>query len=179
MKERQVKTTGCTQQTNNNPIADAYFKEQVKNPGMIFCLNRQDDWNETEVFIRKVMKDFPGLHVLVYYAGGKMEPKPVATHLLVTDNSDFNLFGKQKPLLKEWLNKHSFDLLLVFARKENKRCNTLVTSVRARLKAGMVVSTKNLPVDISLGKPGEKMSYDLFYSELKKYLKQLNITLLS
>ena len=177
MKERQAAKTRSTVQTDENIIAEVYFKEQVKKPGLIFCLQRTDEWNEVEGFMRKVLRDFPNLKVLVYFAGGRMEPKPVASHLLVTDKSDFNLFGKEKPVLKQWLEEQNFDLLLVFVRKEDKRCNRMMASVRARLKAGWPLGKEPPLVDISLGKPGEQMRYDVFYSELKKYFKQLNIRL--
>ncbi len=178
MKERQADKTGSTTKTSKNTIAETYFSEQVKNPGLFFCLNRMDEWNETEAFIRKVLQDYPLLKVLVYYADGKMESKPVATHLLVTDKKDFNLFGKEKPVLKQWLNEQSFDLLLIFDRKENERCKKLIASINARLKAGWSVDDEKPSADITLGKPGEIISYDTFYSELKKYFLLLNIKLL-
>ncbi len=177
MKERQAEKTDSTSQTNKNTKAETYFKEQVKNPGLFFCLNRSDEWNESEAFIRKVLQDYPLLKVLVYYTDGKMESKPVATHLLVTDKKDFNLFGKEKPILKRWLDEQSFDLLIVFAKKENNRCKKLTASINARLKAGRSVDTEPSE-DIILGKPGETISYDAFYSELKKYFMLLNIKLL-
>lgn len=178
MKVRLEDKTDSAMQTNKSTIAEIYFKEQVKNPGLFFCLNRADEWNETETFIRKVLQDYPLLKVLVYYTDGKMESKPVATHLLVTDKKDFNLFGKEKPVLKRWLDEQSFDLLLVFARKENKRCKNLITSINARLKAGWFVDKEIPSEDITLGNPGEIMSYDTFYGELKKYFMLLNIKLL-
>ncbi len=177
MKERQAAKTYSAVQTGENTIAEVYFKEQVNNPGLFFCLRKAEEWSEMEVFIRKVLQDFSNLKVLVYYTGGKMEPKPVAAHLLVTDKSDFNLFGKEKPILKQWLEEQNFDLLLVFVRKEDKRCNRMIASVRARLKAGWPLGKEPPLVDISLGKVGERMRYDVFYNELKKYFKQLNIRL--
>jgi len=178
MKKRQADKADSSLQSNKDTIADAYFKEQVKNPGLLFCLDRMDEWSETEAFIRKMLQDYPQLKALVYYTGGKMESKPEATHLLVTDKKDFNLFGKEKPILKRWLEEQNFDLLLVFAQKENKRCKKLTASLNARLKAGWTIKTETPWVDISLGKPGEKLSYDIFYRELKTYFKQLNIKLL-
>ncbi len=178
MKERQAERAGSTAQTNNQTTVETYFKEQVKNPGLFFCLHREDEWNETEAFIRKVLHEYPNLKVLVYYTGGRMEPKPVAAHLLVIDRKDFNLFGKEKPVLRQWLKEQGFDLLLVFCRKENERCKKLNTAIKARLKAGWSLDSAEPVEDISLGKPGEEISYDTFYSELKKYFKQMNIKLL-
>ncbi len=178
MKERRVVKAGSTTSTNKNAIAETYFKEQVKNPGLFFCLNRTDEWNETEAFIRKVLQEYPNLKVLVYYTGGRMEPKPVAEHLLVIDRKDFNLFGKEKPVLRQWLKEQSFDLLLVFSRKENEKCKKLKRSIKTRLKAGWSLDLADPLEDISLGKRGEKISYDAFYSELKKYFRQMNIKLL-
>lgn len=178
MKDRQGEEPRSKVRINKNTISESYFKEQVKNPGLFFCLNRADEWGEMEVFMRKVLRDYPQLKVLVYYTGGRMESKPVAAHLLVSDKSDFNFFGKEKPILKQWLEEHSFDLLLVFARKEDKRCNRLIASVRARLKAGWPTDIDESLLDITLENPGKKMSYDMFYSELKKYFKQLNIRLI-
>ncbi len=178
MKDRQAKIASSPSQTNDNQIAEAYFKEQVKTPGLFFCLHRMEEWNEAEAFVRKVLVDFPNLKVLVYYTGGKMEPKPAAAHLLVTDKSDFNLFGKEKQVLKRWVREHEFDLLFVLSRKRNKRCKVLTTTIKARLKAGWTSAREEVVVDVSLGKPGEKMSYDAFYRTLIKYFKQLNIKLL-
>ncbi|VAW28691.1 hypothetical protein MNBD_BACTEROID07-830 [hydrothermal vent metagenome] len=178
MKERQAEKAASAVQTNNDTIAEAYFKEQVKSPGLFFCLNHAEEWNETEAFIRKVLQDYPNLKVLVYYTGGRMEQKPVAAHLLVTDKKDFNLFGKEKPVLKQWLEEQNFDLLIIFSRKENKRCKKLNTVIKARLRVGWSMGSEARMEDISLGKPGEKISYDTFYSELKKYFKQMNIKLL-
>ena len=115
---------------------------------------------------------------LVYYTGGRMETKPVGGHLLVIDRKDFNLFGKEKPVLRQWLEEQSFDLLLVFSRKENERCKKLNIAIKTRLRAGWSMDSEAPLEDISLGKPGEKISYDTFYSELKKYFKQMNIKLL-
>lgn len=178
MKERQTEKAGSTTQANKNTTAEAYFKEQVKNPGLFFCLNHAEEWNETEAFIRKVMRDYPNLKVLVYYTGGRVEQKPVAAHLLVTDKKDFNLFGKEKPVLKQWLEEQSFDLLLVLCRKENERSRMLNNAINTRLRVGWSVDAEEPLEDISLGKHGEKISYDTFYSELKKYFKQMNIKLL-
>lgn len=178
MKERQTDNTDFTTLTNKNTITETYFEEQVRNPGLFFCLNRADEWNETEAFIRKVLQEYPKLKVLVYYAGGRMEPKPVAAHLLVIDRKDFNIFGKEKPILKQWLKEQSFDLLLVFAQKENERCKKLLASINARLKAGWSMDNEEPSSDITLGKPGEIISYDTFYRELKKYFMLLNIKLL-
>lgn len=178
MKDRQVERAGSASQTNKKTIAESYFKEQVKKPGLFFCLHRADEWNEMEAFIRKVLQEYPNLKVLVYYTGGRMEPKPVAAHLLVIDRKDFNLFGKEKPVLRQWLEEQSFDLLLVFSRKENERCKKLNIAIKTRLRAGWSMDSEAPLEDISLGKPGEKISYDTFYSELKKYFKQMNIKLL-
>jgi hypothetical protein len=178
MKERQVERATSTAQTSKKTTAETYFKEQVKNPGLFFCLQRADEWNKTEAFIRKVLQEYPNLRALVFYTGGRMETKPVAAHLLVIDRKDFNLFGKEKPVLRQWIEEQSFDLLLVFSRKENERCKKLSLAIKARLKAGWSLDSAEPIEDISLGKPSEKISYDVFYSELKKYFKQMNIKLL-
>lgn len=165
--------------TKNNDIADsdAYFKKQVKKPGLFFCIDSSREWGDVEAFMRDVLHEYPGLKVLVYYTG-KMDSKPVAEHLLVTDKRDFDLFGRQKPALKSWLEDHHFDLLLVFAGKENKRCEKIKMEINARLKAGWTQENKELLVDISLGKAGERMAYGIFYKQLKSYFKILNIKLL-
>ncbi len=178
MKERQADGAGSIAQANKKTTAEIYFREQVKNPGLFFCLHQADEWNETEAFIRKVLQEYPNLKVLVYYTGGRMEPKPVAAHLLVIDRKDFNLFGKEKPVLRQWLEEQNFDLLLVFSRKENERCKKLNLAIKTRLRVGWSPDSVEQLEDISIGKSGEKISYDTFYSELKKYFKQMNIKLL-
>ncbi len=166
--------------TKDTDIADdnIYFKKQVKKPGLFFCIDNSDEWRDVEVFVRRVLQDFPVLKVLVFFTGGKMDSKPVAAHLLVTDKKDFNLLGKEKPVLKSWLQEHHFDLLMVMARKDNKRCNKLTAAIKANLKAGLSTNAEVPQVDFSLGKSGGKIDYDAFYSELKKYFKQMNIKLL-
>ncbi len=165
--------------TKDNDIADsdAYFKEQVKKPGFFFCIDNSREWGDIEAFVRDVLHEYPGLKVLVYYTG-KMDSKPAAEHLMVTDKRDFNLFGHQKPALKSWLADHHFDLLLVFAGKGNKRCEKITMEINARLKAGWPQEKEEPLVDISLGKAGEEMAYSIFYKRLKSYFKILNIKLL-
>ncbi len=179
MKESRVVEANFAVKTDEKNIADNYFKEQVKKPGMFFCLESVEDWQEAEIFIRNFLKDYPQLKVLVYFSGRKTESKPVAMHLLVTDKRDFDLFGREKPLLKTWLKEQHFDLLLVFARNRDKRCCRLATAIKARLKAGWTFNNEEPLLDISLGKPGEEMHYDTFYNEFKKYFKQLNLKLVS
>jgi hypothetical protein len=174
----------CTTSTDDNikmkkKQAESYFLEQVKQPGLFFCLGSPEEWREAEPFIQKVRKEFPELKVLVYHTHGKPEPKPAAPYLLVADKRDFSLLGKEKKPLKQWLSKHRFDLLLVFAKNGDKRCRRLVTGINARLKAGNSLPGEEPWTDITLGKPGTALSYEDFYIELKIYFKQLNIKLLS
>ena len=175
MKERGAGSARVSLQTAEKDTAEVYFKKQVKNPGLFFCLYDTDEWPETEAFMRKVMQEYPNLKVLIYFAGGKMEPKPAAMNMLVADKTDFNLFGKAKPVLRQWLQGQKFDLLLVFDSKGNERFRKIVVAVESQLKAGWRTG-KELPLtDISLSKPGEMLRYDAFYNALKQYFKQLNI----
>ncbi len=171
IKEKEAEQFVSAAKDNDIADSDAYFKEQVKKPGLFFCI-------DVEAFVRVVLHEYPGLKVLVHYTGSKMESKPVAEHLLVTDKRDFDLFGRQKPALKSWLADHHFDLLLVFAGKENKRCEKIMMEIDARLKAGWTQEGEGLLTDISLGKAGERMAYIIFYKQLKSYFKRLNIKLL-
>ena len=177
MKEREAGSARVSAQTAEKDTAEVYFKKQVRYPGLFFCLYDTDEWPETEVFMRKVMQEYPNLRVLIYFAGGKMEPKPAAMHMLVADKTDFNLFGKAKPVLRQWLQGQKFDLLLVFDPKGNERFRKIVAAVASRLKAGWRTGPGMPLTDISLSKPGEILRYDAFYNALKQYLKQLNIRL--
>ena len=158
---------------------DNYFTEQVKKPGLLICLSSPGEWHEAQLFFQKVLQEFPELKILVYHARGKPDPKPEAPYLLVADKRDFTLFGKKKKPLKQWLSRHHFDLLLVFAKNGDKRCRKLATDIRAKLKAGNSLPGEEPWADLTLGKPGAVLSYDDFYKELKTYFKQLNIKLLS
>jgi hypothetical protein len=178
MKEKEAEQFVSAAKDNDIADSDAYFKEQVKKPGLFFCIDNSGEWGDVEAFVRDILHEYPNLKVLVYYTGGKMESKPVAEHLLVTDKRDFTLFGRQKPALKSWLADHHFDLLLVFAEKENKRGEKIIMEINARLKAGWPQENEEPLVDISLGKVGERMAYNIFYKQLKNYFKRLNIKLL-
>ena len=178
MKEKEAEQFVSAAKDNDIADSDAYFKEQVKKPGFFFCIDNPEGWGDVEAFVRDVLHEYPGLKVLVYYTGGKMESKPVAEHLLVTDKRDFNLFGRQKPALKSWLTDHHFDLLLAFAGKENKRSEKIMMEINARLKAGWPQENEEMLVDIGLGKSGERIAYGIFYKQLKSYFKILNIKLL-
>lgn len=178
MKEKEAEQFVSAAKDNDIADSDAYFKEQVKKPGLFFCIDSSGEWGDMEAFVRDVLHEYPGLKVLVYYTGGKMESKPVAEHLLVTDKRDFSLFGHQKPALKSWLADHHFDLLLVFAGKKDKRGEKIMMEINARLKVGWPQKSEGLLVDISLGKAGERMNYGIFYKQLKSYFKRLNIKLL-
>ncbi len=178
MKEKEAEQFVSAAKDNDIADSDAYFKEQVKKPGLFFCINNPEEWGDVEAFVRVVLHEYPDMKVLVHYTGGKMGSKPVAEHLLVTDKRDFDLFGRQKAALKLWLADHHFDLLLVFAGKENKRCEKIMMEIDARLKAGWTQESEEPLMDISLGKAGEKMAYIIFYKQLKSYFKRLNIKLL-
>lgn len=158
--------------------AGNYFREQVKKPGLFICLDKSAAWPGAELFIHKVLQEFPELKVLVYYSREKPDFKPAAPHLLVIDKRDFNLFGKEKKTLKQWLSKHRFDLLLVFDKTGDKRCKKVATSIKAKLKAGNRLAGETPWTDITLDKPDTPLSYEMFYNELKIYFKQLNIKLL-
>lgn len=177
MKKNQAVAADTVFKPQEQEKAEVYFREQVKRPGLLICLYKPEEWGEAESFIRKISEEFPALEVLVYFARGKPEPKPEAQHLMVIDKKDFTLFGNGKKPLKQWLTGHYFDLLLIFAAKENARCKKLAVSVKARLKAGNAI-TGGVPwADLTLGKAGETMHYEDFYKALKIYFKQLNIRL--
>lgn len=178
IKEKEAEQFVSAPKDNDIADSDTYFKEQVKKPGLFFSIDNSGEWGDIEAFVRDILLEYPRLKVLVYYTGGKMESKPVAEHLLVTDKRDFNLFGHQKPALKSWLANHHFDLLLVFAEKENKRSEKIIMEINACLKAGWPQENKEMLVDISLGKIGERIAYGIFYKQLKSYFKRLNIKLL-
>jgi len=178
IKEKVAEQFVSAAKDNDIADSDTYFKEQVKKPGLFFCIDNPEEWGNVEAFVRDVLHEYPGLKVLVHYTGRKMESKPVAEHLLVTDKRDFDLFGRQKPALKSWLADHHFDLLLVFAGKENKQCGKIMMGIDAHLKAGWAQESEELLMDISLGKAGERMAYGIFYKQLKSYFKILNIKLL-
>jgi hypothetical protein len=177
MKNHQAEKSGVAQQSDPSAQAQNFFKEQVQHPGILFCIDKPEEWNEAENFSRKMSQEYPSLKVLVFYVHGKADSKSVAPHLLVVDKRDFTLLGKEKQPLKQWLKENYFDLLLVFTGKSNKRCRKLSAAVRAKLKAGRVIKGEEPWLDITLGKPQEKLSYDAFYQELKIYFKQLNIHL--
>jgi len=178
IKEKGAEPFISAPKDNDIADSDTYFKEQVKKPGLFFSIDNSGEWGDIEAFVRDVLHEYPGLKVLVHYTGGKMESRPVAEHLLVTDKRDFNLFGHQKPALKSWLEDHHFDLLLVFAERENKRSKKIITEINARLKAGWPQESEEPLMDISLGKTGERIAYGVFYKQLKSYFKILNIKLL-
>ncbi len=179
MTEKMAKITETIPETATGPNIEAYFKEQVRQPGLFFCIHNAEQWPLAEKFIRKGLSDFPQLKALIYITQGKMEPKPAAAHFYIADKTDFNLFGKEKPALKRWIAQHPFDLLLVFSKKENKRCRKLGISLKARLKAGMAGKDEKPWTDLNLGIPEGEWDYDGFYKAVKTYFKQLNIKLSS
>ena len=161
----------------NAENAEAYFKAQVRHPGLFFCIDKPEQWEKTARFIQKVLKEFPRLKVLAYFSYKKPVLPPEAEHLTVIDKNDFNWLRKEKPTLKSWLRKNQFDLLLVFVRQHSQRCKKLTFSIHARLKAGPARSETEQWCDITLENKQKDWSYDQFYNDLKIYFKQLNIKL--
>ncbi len=176
MKEKTAKKEKTDAQSATGTNVDSYFYGQVHRLGFLFCI-KSEEWTETEQFIRKVQQDFPPLEVLVYFTQGKTEPKPAAPHLFVADKRDFNLFGKEKTELKQWLARHQFDLLVVFCKNEDKRCRKLGLSIKAKLRAGRTTHSAKPWTDLILGKADGALDNEGFYKALKSYFKQLNIKL--
>lgn len=178
MKEKQEETSGSVLHESEIEKAGVYFRQQVKHPGLFICLDKAEEWNAAETFIRKVQKEFPEMRALVYYTRGNPVPKPVSAHLLVADKKDFTLFGKEKKPLKQWLSENGFDLLLVVAKTNDARCRKLAGTIKAKLKVGNTPERETSWTDISLETGGKPINYDDFYKDLKIYFKQLNIKLL-
>jgi hypothetical protein len=177
MKEKGKEKATSGHENHSELLINAYFKEQIKKPGLLFCLpdiSRRDD---TESFIRQVLKEFPQAEALIYFDQKKAEPKPEGSHFLAIDKRDFSFFGKEKTVLKKWLSVHHFDLLLIFADKETDRCFRLIKGIKAKLKAANGIRIENLPVDITLKNTGKQGDYQAFYKAFKAYFKQLNIKL--
>ncbi len=178
MKNKQGETADSVLHEREVEKAEIYFQQQVKHPGLLICLEKTDEWNAAESFIRKVQKEFPEMRALVYYTRGTQESKPVAAHLLVADKKDFTLFGKEKKPLKQWLSENRFDLLLVVAKTNDARCRKLAGTIKAKLRVGNTPRGETPWTDISLKTSGKTINYDDFYRDLKIYFKQLNIKLL-
>jgi hypothetical protein len=157
--------------------ANAYFREQVKRPGLLFCLEHPDERASAADFIRKVKKDFPGAEILIFFSKGKAEPDGRVSDILLFDKRRFNWAGRLKKEVKKQLKTKNFDLFIIFAKKEDKRCRKLTAIVNAALTAGYDLQTENPWPDISLGNPAGEWHYDDFFTELKLYFKQLNIKL--
>ena len=157
----------------------AYFKAQVERPGIFFCIGHTGQWEEAETFIRAALSEFPRLKALVFFSRGKWKSKPEAAYLLAIDKGDFNLLGKEKPALRQWISQQDFDLLLVFPDEPAKRCKKLALSLPAKLTAGWRNENEEPWFNINLEKPKGEARYFDFYKTLKLYFKQLNINIMS
>jgi len=87
--------------------------------------------------------------------------------------NDYNLFGKSKPRLKEWLSNNEFDILISFANNENIFCNSQICNIKADFKAGLYNPDNVKLFDLTIKQKSDDISLQL--ESFIHYLNKLNI----
>lgn len=84
-------------------------------------------------------------------------------------SNDFDLFGKPKSKLNNWINNNEFDILISFVTKENVYCNKLVSDIKSEFKAGFYDPNNVKLFDLTI-----KQETDNINNQLELFIRYLN-----
>jgi len=142
---------------------------------MFFCAEDKAELERIYHFINQIDKSVVRLSVVIDFPGKKFPEGYDFPDFYWLGNKDFNLLGKKKLALLQWLANRKFDLLISFVKSERKRCRKLIKAVEAELKTGPVVSSNTQLVDVSIAWEDGRMDYGRYYEQIEYYLEQLKI----
>lgn len=95
--------------------------------------------------------------------------------VFIVSCNDFNLFGRIKHRLSNWLTNNNFDLLISFADENELLCNKMISSTVSGFKAGIYhQETVNL-FDLTIKQETE--NFDKQLELFTHYLNKLNINI--
>lgn len=82
---------------------------------------------------------------------------------------DFDLLGKHKPKLNNWINNNEFDILISFVSTDNVYCNNLVSCIKSDFKAGFYDPNNVKLFDLTI-----KQETDNINNQLELFIRYLN-----
>lgn len=178
MEQKKTNTGPGYEISGDEPLISTQQEALNREPTklcMFFCPEDKVELDRIYHFINQMDKPEMRLSVVVDFHGKKFPEGYDFPDFYWLGNKDFNLLGKKKPALLQWLANRQFDLLISFVKSERKRCRKLIEAVQAELKTGPVVSSNTQVVDVSIAWEDGRMDYGRYYEQIEYYLEQLKI----
>ena len=112
-----------TEELDKRPFAGPDSEIDTINPekmpsqmGLLFCVDRQEALQAVFDFVERIRQEREAFTPVIFYLEKSMVDQKHPDVFWI-DKKDFNFFGKKKIRLKNWLQSHSFDLLLALCSR--------------------------------------------------------------
>lgn len=172
MRKKRLDATG---QNQNGEEAQSDTLGKISNVCLFFEADNPEDYQKILSFVPVVRGEIQEVAPVVFYYGKMRELVSGDDPVHLIGKKDFNLFKKRRPALKLWLATHEFDMLISFTEGKRNRIERIIKDIKAKIKIGPNFSERDQYFDISIGKPGEKQEFSVFYKQVKYYFSKLNI----
>lgn|GEM_PF-1263743 len=132
---------------------------------LVFNYSTKQDLNRIITLVKNAREYLKNISVLAFNKKGDKIITKSDGDLLLVSLYDFNLIGKGKKRLANWLEDHSFGILISFFDKSDSFYDNIISSISSEFKSG-IYHAKNVNL------------FDLTISQKEKdYNKQLEIFL--
>lgn len=140
---------------------------------LVFDFSTEQELKIIEAFATDPKEHIGFISFLAYDRNGGNGIAVSGDDVFIVGRNDFNIFGRTKHRLSNWLVNNDFDLLISFAGGNELFCNKLISSIPSGFKAGTfhreTVNLFDLTIKQGTGSFGEQLG--LFVH----YLNELNI----
>ncbi len=136
---------------------------------LFFYCEKPEEIKEIENLYIYSKKIFSNVDVVVFFNTEEGISEYENSEIFMTSINDFNIFGKLKERLKNWLSKHSYDITLCFFKANCLVCNSMISSIESGLKVGAYDSSNVSLFDLTISQKSH-----CFDDQLELYIFYLN-----